>query len=284
MLDGVSPDTPITRLALHPDDPQKVYALGYAGVFYSEDGGTTWDQVGRNLQSRRLYLLLRARLCPGRSADDVRRHLRRRHHQVGGRWPQLVRGQRPAPPGRRAGQQLRHGPRPNRPRHDVRHHHRRHIQDDGRRRDVALYRSGRLSAPAPDRDRPHRSRSACTWAATAKTFTPATTAARPGRQVPLPAAARSEAPSCSRRAPTSSFRPSPSIPSVPTGSWSPCTARPTPRCSAPPITARRGRHRRWAFRPRPTPWPSTPPSPARSMPAWAGSRASRAWSAPTTAA
>jgi len=44
-LDGVSPGAPITRLALHPGDPQKVYALGYGGVFYSEDGGTTWAKL-----------------------------------------------------------------------------------------------------------------------------------------------------------------------------------------------------------------------------------------------
>jgi len=44
MLDGVSPDVPITRLALDPGDPQKVYALGHGGVFYSADGGTTWNR------------------------------------------------------------------------------------------------------------------------------------------------------------------------------------------------------------------------------------------------
>jgi photosystem II stability/assembly factor-like uncharacterized protein len=51
MLDGVSPDTPITRLALYPGDPQKVYALGYAGVFYSEDGGTTWDKLDETFKA-----------------------------------------------------------------------------------------------------------------------------------------------------------------------------------------------------------------------------------------
>ena len=51
MLDGVSPDAPITRLALHPRDPQKVYALGYGGVFYSEDGGTTWGRVDETIKA-----------------------------------------------------------------------------------------------------------------------------------------------------------------------------------------------------------------------------------------
>jgi photosystem II stability/assembly factor-like uncharacterized protein len=51
MLDGVSPDAPITRLALHPDDPQQVYALGYGGVFHSEDGGTTWIRSNETIKA-----------------------------------------------------------------------------------------------------------------------------------------------------------------------------------------------------------------------------------------
>jgi photosystem II stability/assembly factor-like uncharacterized protein len=51
MLDGVSPDTPITRLALHPSDPQQVYALGYGGVFYSADGGATWGRVNETIKA-----------------------------------------------------------------------------------------------------------------------------------------------------------------------------------------------------------------------------------------
>jgi photosystem II stability/assembly factor-like uncharacterized protein len=51
MLDSVSPDAPITRLALHPDDPQKIYALGYGGVFHSEDGGATWTQINETFKS-----------------------------------------------------------------------------------------------------------------------------------------------------------------------------------------------------------------------------------------
>jgi photosystem II stability/assembly factor-like uncharacterized protein len=50
-LDGVSPDAPITRLALHPDDPQKVYALGYGGVFYSADGGASWTRLDEQFKS-----------------------------------------------------------------------------------------------------------------------------------------------------------------------------------------------------------------------------------------
>ena len=50
-LDGVSPVQPVTRLALHPDDPQKVYALGYAGVFLSEDGGAHWARWSENFKA-----------------------------------------------------------------------------------------------------------------------------------------------------------------------------------------------------------------------------------------
>jgi photosystem II stability/assembly factor-like uncharacterized protein len=51
MLDGVSPDSPVTRLALHPDDPQKVYALGYGGVFLSEDGGASWERLDETFKA-----------------------------------------------------------------------------------------------------------------------------------------------------------------------------------------------------------------------------------------
>jgi photosystem II stability/assembly factor-like uncharacterized protein len=51
MLDGVSPNQPITRLALHPADPQQVYALGYDGVFYSDDGGATWARLDETFKS-----------------------------------------------------------------------------------------------------------------------------------------------------------------------------------------------------------------------------------------
>jgi len=51
MLTGVSPDEPVTRLALHPDDPQKIFALGYAGVFYSPDGGGTWERIHETFKS-----------------------------------------------------------------------------------------------------------------------------------------------------------------------------------------------------------------------------------------
>jgi photosystem II stability/assembly factor-like uncharacterized protein len=47
----VSPVQPITRVALHPDDPQKVYAMGYAGVFYSSDGGDNWNQINETFKS-----------------------------------------------------------------------------------------------------------------------------------------------------------------------------------------------------------------------------------------
>jgi len=47
----VSPVDPITRLALHPEDPQKVYAMGYGGVFYSEDGGAHWMKLDENFKS-----------------------------------------------------------------------------------------------------------------------------------------------------------------------------------------------------------------------------------------
>jgi photosystem II stability/assembly factor-like uncharacterized protein len=47
----VSPVNPITRVALHPDDPQKVYALGYGGVFFSEDGGAHWSKLDENFKA-----------------------------------------------------------------------------------------------------------------------------------------------------------------------------------------------------------------------------------------
>ncbi|MBE9508951.1 MAG: hypothetical protein IMY86_12995 [Chloroflexi bacterium] len=47
----VSPDAPITRVALHPDDPQKVYAMGYGGVFYSEDGGAHWSRLDEKFKA-----------------------------------------------------------------------------------------------------------------------------------------------------------------------------------------------------------------------------------------
>jgi photosystem II stability/assembly factor-like uncharacterized protein len=47
----VSPVQPITRLGLHPDDPQKVYAVGYSGVFFSEDGGANWTQLNETFKS-----------------------------------------------------------------------------------------------------------------------------------------------------------------------------------------------------------------------------------------
>lgn len=47
----VSPVSPITRLALHPDDPRKVYAMGYGGVFYSEDGGAHWSKLSQNFKA-----------------------------------------------------------------------------------------------------------------------------------------------------------------------------------------------------------------------------------------
>jgi photosystem II stability/assembly factor-like uncharacterized protein len=47
----VSPVQPVTRVGLHPQDPQKVYAMGYAGVFYSEDGGTNWSQINETFKS-----------------------------------------------------------------------------------------------------------------------------------------------------------------------------------------------------------------------------------------
>ncbi|MGD9001508.1 MAG: DUF1080 domain-containing protein, partial [Anaerolineae bacterium] len=47
----VSPGSPVTRVALHPDDPQKVYALGYSGVFYSEDGGAHWSKLDEAFKS-----------------------------------------------------------------------------------------------------------------------------------------------------------------------------------------------------------------------------------------
>jgi photosystem II stability/assembly factor-like uncharacterized protein len=47
----VSPNQPITRLGLHPSDPQKVYAMGYAGFFYSEDGGQHWTQLNETFKS-----------------------------------------------------------------------------------------------------------------------------------------------------------------------------------------------------------------------------------------
>ena len=47
----VSPAQPITRVALHPDDPQKVYAMGYGGVFFSEDGGAHWSRLDEDLKS-----------------------------------------------------------------------------------------------------------------------------------------------------------------------------------------------------------------------------------------
>ncbi len=47
----VSPYQPITRLALHPEDPQKVYALGYAGVFCSEDGGAHWCRLDETFKA-----------------------------------------------------------------------------------------------------------------------------------------------------------------------------------------------------------------------------------------
>jgi len=51
MLGSVSPDAPVTRLALYPGDPQKVYALGYGGVFCSADGGATWDRVNETIKA-----------------------------------------------------------------------------------------------------------------------------------------------------------------------------------------------------------------------------------------
>jgi len=47
----VSPAEPVTRLALHPDDSQKVYAMGYAGVFYSEDGGAHWSRLDESFKA-----------------------------------------------------------------------------------------------------------------------------------------------------------------------------------------------------------------------------------------
>jgi photosystem II stability/assembly factor-like uncharacterized protein len=47
----VSPDSPVTRVALHPHDPQTVYALGYSGVFASEDGGENWSQLDETFKS-----------------------------------------------------------------------------------------------------------------------------------------------------------------------------------------------------------------------------------------
>lgn len=47
----VSPNFPVTRVALHPDDPQKVYAMGYGGVFLSEDGGEHWSRLDERFKA-----------------------------------------------------------------------------------------------------------------------------------------------------------------------------------------------------------------------------------------
>ena len=65
MLPGVSPGSPITRLALHPTDPQKVYALGYGGVFYSPDGGTTWDRIDEYFKSAVYTFFYEHTFAPG---------------------------------------------------------------------------------------------------------------------------------------------------------------------------------------------------------------------------
>ena len=47
----VSAVLPITRVALHPDDPQRIYAMGYGGVFFSEDGGETWSKLDEGFKA-----------------------------------------------------------------------------------------------------------------------------------------------------------------------------------------------------------------------------------------
>jgi len=51
-------DPMIRSVAVDPLTPQRVYAAGPEGVFYSDDGGLTWTPTGENLPGEPIAVTL----------------------------------------------------------------------------------------------------------------------------------------------------------------------------------------------------------------------------------